>query len=69
MRKQLFLLVVIIFGAVYFPSLKNNGVSACDKNCKAAFFAIKKNAAKQIVADEDQSSYDRYKACPFPVTL
>jgi len=59
MKKQILLLALILFGAVIFRSLNNNGLGACDKNCRAACFAIKKTPAKTVSTDYDEDEYSR----------
>jgi hypothetical protein len=65
MKKQLLLLALILIGAACFPSLNNNGLNACDKNCHAACSAIKTNAVTNNAAD-GQDEYDRTGPLQFP---
>ena len=50
MKKQFFLLIVIIFTGVCFSSLKDNSLKACDANTSAGS-AIRKNS-KHRMQDE-----------------
>jgi len=53
MKKQVLLLTLILFGGVYFSSLNNNGLSACDKNYQPKCFSAKK-IAKPILAGYEE---------------
>ncbi len=66
MKKQFFLLTLIIFGAVYFPSGKDNGVNACDKNCHTACCVPQKSKIKEISFDYDEEEFDQFKIFPIP---
>ena len=69
MKKQFLLLTLTLFGAVYFSSLNNNGLSACDKNCHAMCLTIKKTAAKITAVDYEEDEYSKqWPQIPF-VTL
>ena len=69
MKKQFFLLILVLFGAVYFSSLNNNGLSACDKNCHAMYLTIKKTAARITAVDYEEDEYSKlWPQMPF-VTL